>query len=440
MGTKRDAMKRKQHIIVWSVMTILSICVQRLSAQTEKDITHKLITSYTDSLKWEQETPVHIQKKKKGKDYLKRVNNENMYRLFLPFTFYHSVVNQEMNMRKTQKGEDMQDHIINDILMSMYLKRPDLVINSDKTLKNFENLNNEISQPIQRDFDLVEQIAPSPIEQTIEPINVFVKQPNFWTIKGDYYLQFLQNFVTDNWHKGGESNYSMLGSITMEANYNNKQKVKWDNKLEMKLGFLTSQSDSLHSVKTSEDIIRYTGKLGLQATKKWYYTLQLLTYTQFYRGHKSNDPKVYSDFMSPFNLNISPGMDYTVEAFGKSLKGNIHLAPLAYNFRYVGRLDLAERYGLKKGQHTLNDFGSQFTIDLVWKISDNIEWKTRLYGFTPYSRVELEWENTFSFRFNRYISTNIFIYPRFDDGASKNGNHGYWQFKEFTSIGFSYSF
>ncbi len=53
---------------------------------------------------------------------------------------------------------------------------------------------------------------------------------------GDYYLQFLQNYVSDNWYKGGESNYSMLGSVTMQANYNNKQKVKWENKLEMRLG------------------------------------------------------------------------------------------------------------------------------------------------------------------------------------------------------------
>ena len=46
---------------------------------------------------------------------------------------------------------------------------------------------------------------------------------------GEYYLQMLQNYVSSNWYKGGESNYSMVASAIMQANYNNKQKVKFDN-------------------------------------------------------------------------------------------------------------------------------------------------------------------------------------------------------------------
>ena len=53
----------------------------------------------------------------------------------------------------------------------------------------------------------------------------------------------------------------------MQANYNNKQKVKWENRLELKYGMQSSRSDSLHSFKSTEDLIRLTSKLGLQATK-----------------------------------------------------------------------------------------------------------------------------------------------------------------------------
>ena len=79
-------------------------------------------------------------------------------------------------------------------------------------------------------------------------------------------------------------------------------------------------------------------------------------------------------------------------------------------------------------------------MDFRWKFADNISWKTRLYGYTTYKRVEMEWENTLAFQFNKYISTQIFVYPRFDDDRQRDPAHGYFQFKEFISLGFSYSF
>jgi DNA polymerase III alpha subunit (gram-positive type) len=133
-------------------------------------------------------------------------------------------------------------------------------------------------------------------------------------------------------------------------------------------------------------------------------------------------------------------MDYNVDWMNHKLTGSVHLAPAAYNYKYVNRESLASRYGIDAGKHHLNDFGSQITVDLLWKFSDNISWKTRLYGYTTYQRAELEWENTLTFKFNRWISSNIFVYPRFDDGATRINDHSYWQLKEYASVGFSYSF
>jgi hypothetical protein len=288
--------------------------------------------------------------------------------------------------------------------------------------------------------DIIEEVAPKVFEPETAPSDIVIFKPNFWTFGGDYYLQFLQNYVSDNWYKGGESNYSLLGRVTMMANYNNKQKVKWENKLEMRLGYQTSKGDSVHSLKTSDDLIRYTSKLGLQASRKWYYTIQMVAQTQFAHGYKSNDKKVYSDFFSPFNLNLSVGMDYSVDWLNHRLKGSAHLAPLAFNWKYVGREDLATRYGLKEGQHGMTDYGSECIFDLSWQLMENLKWKTRLWAYTTYKRAEIEWENTITFQFNRYISSNIFLYPRFDDGAKRKDDQSYWQFKEFMSIGFSYSF
>lgn len=360
--------------------------------------------------------------------------------LFIPMTFYHDPANHLLRLNPREKEGNPLAFSIDNVLMNIYLNRPDLVLGTETKMR-------KVGAPIVTDPkprknlpDIVEKVAPKAIEAEVIPMDIYVKKPNFWSFGGDYYLQFLQNYVSDNWYKGGESNYSMLGSITMQANYNNKQKVKWENKLELKLGYQTSKGDTIHRYKTSSDQIRYTGKLGLQATKKWYYTLQVIGETQFTQTHKSNDEFVYSDFMSPFKLNFSVGMDYSVSWLKNRLKGSIHLAPLALNWKYVDRESLATRFGLEEGKHSLVDYGSESTIDLTWQIAENIRWKTRLYGYTTYERAEIEWENTFSFQFNKYISTNIYVYPRFDDGVQRKEDESYWQFKEYCSIGFSYSF
>lgn len=401
-----------------------------------------IVKSYTDSLRNYKQmldtTSINIPDSDR---------DPRTFYIFAPATFYYSVAKDLLQANDDNQAKQPYDSSrdMDRIMMNIYLNHPNLVAKSERSLNRIGAVHKEMDAPIKNKVQLVTKADALPIEEDDEehfnlPMEIVVKKPNFWKYSGDYYLQMLQNYVSSNWYKGGESNYSMVASVTMQANYNNKQKVKLDNKLEMKLGFQTSRGDTLHSFKTSEDLIRYTGKLGLQASKKWYYSLQLIAYTQFMRGYKSNDKKVYSDILSPLNINLSVGMDYNVVWFNKKLTGNIHLAPLAYNFKYVGRKELATRYGLDEGKHTLNDFGSECTVDLTWAFTNTIKWKTRLYGYTTYERAEVEWENTISFQFNKYITSNLFIYPRFDDGAKKDESHGYWQLKEYMSIGFAYSF
>lgn len=321
------------------------------------------------------------------------------------------------------------------VLMKTYLKHPEAVT---KLKQGDDSKNHE-------DEDLTPIInGPATIPATVnipEPedkVEMVITKPNFWTFSGDYSLQFMQNYISPNWHTSGNSNYSMMGAVTLQYNYNNKQRIKWDNKLELKLGLLSTEADTINKFKTTEDLIRYTTQLSLQAYKQWYYAAQLIASTQFAKGRKNNDPVIYSDFMSPFTLNVSLGMNYVVDIWNKKLTGNILLAPISYKYTYVDRLALSTRYGVDEGKHSLNDFGALINAGLVWKPTDNIKWETRFYTFTNYSYVQLEWENTISFQFNRYISTKLSFYPRFDDHEERTTDT-YWQLKEFLSIGFAYS-
>ena len=388
------------------------------------------IQAYVDSLNALKDSVFTSKKPKIRREQRLRRND---MRLFLPLTYYGNVAEKLFT-------RDRNDNPILSELMHLYLTRPDLVRGTDRMVQQQQTKLDDINAPIHHDPILVEKVPETPVEPTTVPVEVMVKRPNFWTFNGDYALQFLQNYVSGNWYRGGESNYSALASLVMQANYNNKQKLKWENRLELKYGLQSSRSDSLHSFKSTEDLIRLTSKLGLQATKRWYYTVQFIGNTQFSRSYRSNDPKVYSAFAAPLNINLSIGMDYSVDWMNHRLKGNFHLAPLAYNMKYTRMLELTRRLGIKDGNHFLHDFGSEFTVDLEWQLMESLTWKTRLYGYSTYKRTELEWENTFTFRFNRYISSRVFIYPRFDDGVSRDDHYAFWQLKEFASIGFQYSF
>ena len=364
------------------------------------------------------------------------------YRLFAPLTFYHNVADKTLALNSESAGKDRVADEVDAALLKVYLKRPDLVRTTETDLEETGSIREDLYQPIINDVEFVNKVDTVPLVDAPEdiPDTVMVQKPKFWTYKGDGFLQFMQNYVSGNWYKGGESNYSMVGALTAEANYDNKNKWKWDNKLELKLGFLRSRTDSLHKFKSNEDLIRLTSKLGLEAAKNWYYTLQLQAYTQFTRGLKANDPGIYSDFMSPFNLNLGLGMDYKVETKNQKLTGTINFSPIAVNYRYVGRVDLGPSYGLDPGKHSMFEFGPNMTADLVWKFNDVVTWKTRFYAFTSFKRAEIEWENTFELRVSKYITANLFLFPRFDDASLYDDDLGYWQFKEYSSLGFAYTF
>ena len=427
-----------RYILFIVALTLLSVdaSAQRKGRKVKPD-TALIVKNYMDSLallrkQLDSVQQVNLLLRKESSD-------GRYYRLFAPTTFYHSGAQKAFSF--VPKGGDDVTNAVDAALLSLYMRRPDLVKNNETNLMNAGLLRNDVNEEVKPHVELAEKVASVPeVPEEVAPVAVVVEKPNFWKFKFDGSMQFLQNYVSDNWHKGGESNYSAVASTVFELNYNDQERVLFDNKLEMKLGFQTSRSDTVHKFKPNNDLLRYTGKLGLQAHKKWYYTLQLLAYTQFTRGLKANDKNVYSDFMSPFDLNVGIGMEYKVEALNKRLTGTLNFLPMAYNFRYVDRLALATKYGLDEGKHTLHDFGSQLTVDLTWKMAEQISWKTRLYGFTSYKRGLIEWENLITLKVSKYISANLFLYPRFDDSGSRDDDMGYFQFQEYSSLGLSYTF
>lgn len=362
--------------------------------------------------------------------------------LFAPLTFYHDVAHQLFQLNDSA-ALDSTAAAVRAALLHVYLSRPDLVTFTESEQKATGGLREDVETPIEMPVVDLAPHVDAPVDELDEhPVELVVRRPNFWKLRADGSLQLMQNYVSGNWYKGGESNYSAVGAVTIEANFDNKSRWKWDNKLEAKIGLQTSRSDTLHKVKTTEDLLRYTGKVGLQAAKQWYYTLQLMAQTQTSRGYRANNRHVFSDFLSPLNVSVGLGMDYKVNWWNGHVTGTVNMSPLAVNYRYVDRTDLASGFGVKTPKHThsLTDFGSQLTASLTVQVAGNVSWRTRIYGFTSYHRAQIEWENTIALRVSKYISANLFLFPRFDDAAQRKDGYGYWQFKEYSSLGFSYGF
>ena len=429
-------------ILLAALLMTIDASAQRKSKKSSKQSAiqkaemDQMVTNYNDSLLVLRQKLDSIQR---VNDSLRaEVSDGRYFRLFAPTTFYHSGANKSLSLMPNT-GDEVTD-AVDMAMMSLYMRRPDLVKNNESRLREVGSLREDVYQEMTQQVDLTEKVAPVPEEPEVVPVGLVVVKPNFWKFKADGYLQFLQNYVSGNWYKGGESNYSAVGALTLDLNYNDKDRITFDNKLEMKLGFQTSRTDTVHKFKTNNDLLRFTSKLGLQAHKRWYYTLQLLTYTQFARGYKANDEFVYSDFFSPFKLNVGIGMEYKVEALNKKLTGSLNFLPLSFNFTYVGRKALTSRNGITGDHHTLEDFGSQFTANLQWKLTDQVTWKTRFYANTSYHSALVEWENQFQLQISKYISANLFLYPRYDDSNMYDDELGYFQFQEYSSLGISYTF
>lgn len=429
----------------------ISILTQRYAAQLDSMAARSRQAGTTDNDSLQTDTL----------DRLQVPDDPYCSMLFSGATFYPGVTAPYFRLtppeRKTS-GQDKASHYIynetdavDKAWLYVYTHKPWLV-----TTKEVEggtlNVDKSIRKSVSNDDLLTERFAQGPrytgekdeVEQirsgTADDWGIVVRKPNFWTFKSSLSFQFTQNYVSDNWYKGGESNQVLLAQTQLEANYNNQKKLTFDNKLEMKLGFQSTANDDEHKFKTSSDLLRMTNKLGLRAIEHWYYTAMLQSWTQFCRGYKANDKKIYSDFMSPFESLLSIGMDYQVKSKSGNFSLNATLSPIAINLKYVNRESLVTSFGVNEGHHSRWTYGSNITVNYTWNIVKNVSWTGRLYWFTNYDKTQIEWENTFNLTINRYLSTRLFLYPRFDDSVQRQEGDSYLQFNELLSLGFNFNF
>ncbi len=422
-----------------------------------------VVTAYSDYL--EKKTAQYWQPDSTGYIYQPDVEiNPIYYRLFTPLTVYRSTIWKAMNGMLTDSLASPKTNYVSEndkllpihsgliekdesiieamdkALVSTYLSHPTMVRLTEDEIMNHRIFNEQLMPGRPRKQRMTDLINDKGWTDPNVDQHLVIRKPNFWTRTANVSLQFTQNYISSNWYKGGESNNSMLSSLDISLNYNDQQRIQFDNRLEWKLGFVTSRSDSIHKYKPNSDLLRLTSKLGLKAFSSWFYTIQAEFSTQIFSNYNTNSHDVTSSFMAPGYLKLDLGMDYKKNL--NNLTFSAVISPLSYKLTYVDndKVDVT-KFGVEEGKKSKNDIGSNLQINSKWTIIPEIVWESRLSYFTTYKRAEAEWENTFNFQLNRYLSTKLFVHARFDDGVEKDeDDDSYFQLSELLSFGLSYNF
>lgn len=287
-------------------------------------------------------------------------------------------------------------------------------------------------------------IDPVGIKAYADRFSVEEIERKYWIPGFESSVQFSQNYISDNWYKGGNSNMNLSMRTYFSLLYR-RERVQWLNELESKLGIYTAtQGSSGAKYRISEDLLRLHSNYGIKASKRWSYTVDGELRTQLFTTYNSDRSVLQSAPFAPIRTNLGIGMKYSYQKksktrYGRQISLSLNLAPISYNWRWSGRddIDLA-RHGLKE-RMSVHTLGSTLRGELKCDFNMDISWISRAYFNTSYKSTELEWENTLVMRISRYFSTRINVHLRFDDNArpSENWNR-YIQINELLSFGFNY--
>lgn len=375
--------------------------------------------------------------------------NAYYYQLLSPLTFYSSPLNQMLKEGDTSGTDPQLQRLFSarKTLSSLYTNNPQYVVQTEDDLKGLTVIPSNVGEMVETTDKLADKVADAILTPTTdEPVEVVTRRPNFWKFSGSASLQFSQNYFSDNWYKGGETNYAGLASLTLRANYNDQRKVSWENILDAQLGFQTSETDEQRIFRPTSNLLRYTTNAGYKAWRNLYYSLQVILQTQIAPNYKKNSKDITSKFLSPLEVTVAPGMKWEI-AWGKKKQftGTLNVAPLAMKIIYVHDDDLVKNYGIDEGKHQKTTFGPNITLNTRWQICKQILWTSRAYWMTNFEYNIWEWENTIEFNITKLITTKLYLYPRFDNSnekyrAGEDHDGTYLMFKEWFSLGLSYNF
>ena len=144
-------MKYRYFLFLASMLIGIGAVAQNTSKRSALSVTHQVATSYLDSLTSLRQRLDSVQR---INDSLRTETTDGRYyRLFVPLTFYHSGAQRLLSL--TPRTDDEIADAVDQAMMSLYLQRPDLVLNNETQLLKSGSLRTDVNQEIKSQVELV---------------------------------------------------------------------------------------------------------------------------------------------------------------------------------------------------------------------------------------------------------------------------------------------
>lgn len=281
-----------------------------------------------------------------------------------------------------------------------------------------------------------------------------------WTHGGFVGLNVSQSHFS-NWTSGGQDNINGLSTFKYNMNFA-KGKSKWDNTLDLALGY--SYFDFDEKPLKTDDRINLSSLYGYDVVKdQLFVTANLNFQTQFADGfdYKTDSTNKISTFLAPAYLTVGLGAQYTPSQWF-----SLNLAPASGRLTIVNDQELADAgaFGvtaaeyneagelIKHGKKTRMELGAQLIANVNYEIFKNVVFTSKLIVFYDYMqnrdlnalgkkygcRLDFDWYNALVMKVNNWLNCNITARLVYDEDIKPIEGESFLQFKEVLSVGLSY--
>ncbi len=253
-----------------------------------------------------------------------------------------------------------------------------------------------------------------------------------WEHSGTESLQVSQTYL-ENWTKGGESSIAVTSDLLLKADYN-KNKIEWESYIRDQVGIVNSET---YNAQISTDQIEANSKIGLQASKKWYYSFVSNFKSQVFNNYTDETKEeMTSRILSPAYFTLSLGMDYK-----PSKNFTLMLSPVSAKLTYVMdtvNIDQTD-YNIDDNKKSAFNNGLSVTNTVKWEISTELNLTSSLDAFIGYGSssdlYQIDYEVIFNMRINKYLSTKVNTQFRYFTNESLS-----LQIRENIAVSLNYTF